>query len=114
MPNFSHRLNVTLPYTRLPPRGGRFTIPLQTGHAGGRVIRTPQLVLSVADSPGQPTTTRPNRGTQSQAAAARDLVFAELIVPKKTAYVGEIVPVQIRMGFDPRLRLSLIAPPEIT
>src|SRR5207237_7240612 len=52
--------------------------------------------------------------TQSQAAAARDLVFAELIVPKKTAYVGEIVPVQIRMGFDPRLRPSLIEPPEIT
>jgi hypothetical protein len=37
-----------------------------------------------------------------------------LIVPKKTAYVGEIVPVQIRMGFDPRIRPRLIEPPEIT
>src|SRR5207302_581741 len=43
-----------------------------------------------------------------------DLLFAELIVPKKVAYVGEIVPVQIRMGFDPRVRPRLIEPPEIT
>jgi BatD DUF11 like domain len=114
MRNFSTSSSVTYTYTVLPLRAGRFTIPSQTVHAGGRVIRTPQLVLNVADSPGQPTTTRPNRGAQSQGAAARDLVFAELIVPKKTAYVGEIVPVQIRMGFDPRLRPSLIEPPEIT
>jgi len=114
MRNFSTRSSVTYTYTVLPLRAGRFTIPSQTVHAGGRVIRTPQLVLNVADSPGQPTATRPNRGTQNQAASARDLVFAELIVPKKTAYVGEIVPVQIRMGFDPRLRPSLIEPPEIT
>jgi hypothetical protein len=114
MRNFSTSSSVTYTYTVLPLRAGRFTIPSQTVHAGGRVIRTPQLVLNVADSPGQPTTTRPNRGAQSQGAGARDLVFAELIVPKKTAYVGEIVPVQIRMGFDPRLRPSLIEPPEIT
>src|SRR5438034_3416871 len=114
MRNFSTSSSVTYTYTVLPLRAGRFTIPSQTVHAGGRVIRTPQLVLNVADSPGQPTATRPNRGTQNQAASARDLVFAELIVPKKTAYVGEIVPVQIRMGFDPRLRPSLIEPPEIT
>src|SRR2546428_5005439 len=114
MRNFSTSSNVTYTYTVLPLRASRFTIPSQTVHAGGRVIRTPQLVLNVADSPGQPTTTRPNRGTQSQAAAARDLLFAELIVPKKVAYVGEIVPVQIRMGFDPRVRPRLIEPPEIT
>ena len=114
MRNFSTSSSVTYTYTVLPLRAGRFTIPPQTVHAGGRVLRTPELVLNVADSPGQPTTTRPSRGAQSQAPAARDLVFAELIVPKKTAYVGEIVPVQIRMGFDPRLRPSLIEPPEIT
>src|SRR6266446_2512438 len=50
----------------------------------------------------------------AEAAGANNLVFAELIVPKKIAYVGEIVPVQIRMGFDPRVRPRLIEPPEIT
>src|SRR5881628_880681 len=77
MRNFSTSSSVTYTYTVLPLRAGRFTIPSQTVHAGGRVIRTPQLVLNVADSPGQSTTTRPNRGGQSQAASARDLVFAE-------------------------------------
>src|SRR2546430_66212 len=57
---------------------------------------------------------RPSRGTQSQSVRASDLAYAELIVPKKIAYVGEIVPVQIRMGFDPRVRPRLIEPPEIT
>ena len=52
--------------------------------------------------------------TQSQSTNAGDLVFAELIVPKKTAYVGEIVPVQIRMGFDARVHPRLTEPPDIT
>ncbi len=72
------------------------------------------LTLNVADSPGRSSNARPSRGTQSQSVRASDLVFAELIVPKKTAYVGEIVPVQIQMGFDPRVRPRLIEPPEIT
>jgi hypothetical protein len=42
------------------------------------------------------------------------MVFAELIVPQKTAYVGEIVPVQIRMGFDARVHPRLVEPPEVT
>src|SRR5438046_3425625 len=83
MRNFATSSSVTYTYTVLPLRAGRFTIPPQTVHAGGRVLRTPELVLNVADSPSQPTTTRPSRGAQSQVAAARDLVFAELIVPKK-------------------------------
>jgi hypothetical protein len=78
------------------------------------LLRTPELTLNVADSPGRSSAARPSRGTQSQSVRASDLVFAELIVPKKSAYVGEIVPVQIRMGFDPRVRPRLIEPPEIT
>src|SRR5262249_1002147 len=94
-------------------RAGRFTIPPQTIRAGGQVLRTPELVLSVADSPGRPTTTRPSRNAQTQSTNPGDLVFAELIVPKKTAYVGEIVPVQIKMGFDARVHPRLVEPPEI-
>ena len=114
--NFSTSSSVTYNYTILPLRAGRFTIPPQTVNAGGKVLRTPELVLNVADAPGQQTT-RPGRGaqgTQSQATKASDLVFAELIVPKKTAYVGEIVPVQIRMGFDARVHPRLTEPPDIT
>src|SRR5246500_5041238 len=112
--NFSTSSSVTYNYTILPLRAGKFTIPPQTVRAGGSLLRTPELTLNVADSPARPSNARPSRGMQSQSVRASDLVFAELVVPKKTAYVGEIVPVQIRMGFDPRVRPRLIEPPEIT
>src|SRR5207247_1425589 len=101
--NFSTNSSVTYNYTILPLKAGRFKIPPQTVRAGGKILRTPELALNVADAPGQQTTTRPGRSSQTQSTNAGDLIFAELIVPKKTAYVGEIVPVQIRMGFDARV-----------
>src|SRR5437773_166224 len=112
--NFATNSSVTYNYTVLPLRAGRFTIPPQTVRAGGKLLKTPELVLNVADSAGRSSGARPSRGAQSQSVSAGDLLFAELIVPKKVAYVGEIVPVQIRMGFDPRIRPRLIEPPEIT
>ena len=112
--NFATSSSVMYNYTILPLRAGRFTIPPQTVRAGANLLKTPELTLNVADSPSRPSGVRPSRGTQTQSVRASDLVFAELIVPQKTAYVGEIVPVQIRMGFDPRERPRLIEPPEIT
>src|SRR2546429_2162917 len=112
--NFATSSSVTYNYTILPLRAGRFTIASQTVRAGGKLLRTPELILNVADAPGRSSSARPSRGTQSQSVSAGDLLFAELIVPKKVAYVGEIVPVQIRMGFDPRIRPRLIEPPEIS
>src|SRR5216110_1089656 len=112
--NFTTNSSVTYNYTVLPLQAGRFTLPPQTVRAGGKLLKTPELVLNVADSAGRSSGARPSRGAQSQPVSARDLLFAELIVPKKVAYVGEIVPVQIRMGFDPRIRPRLIEPPEIT
>ena len=107
---------VTYTYTVLPKNAGKFTIPQQAIRVGNNVLRTPELTLNVADAPGRATGARPSRGaqTQSQSVRAGELMFAELIVPKKVAYVGEIVPVQIRMGFDPRIRPRLIEPPEIS
>ncbi|HEX5491450.1 MAG TPA: BatD family protein [Candidatus Udaeobacter sp.] len=119
--NFSTNSSVTYSYTILPLRAGRFTIPPQTVLAGGKVLRTPELSLNVSDTTNQQTTTQPggrntqgSQRAQSRSTNARDLVFAELIIPKKTAYVGEIVPVQIRMGFDARVQPRLSEPPEIT
>src|SRR5438046_6933993 len=109
--------SVIYDYTVMPLKAGRFTIPPQTIRIGNNSLRTPALTLNIADSGGSSSgggssSARPGRDTQ--AAGANNLVFAELIVPKKIAYVGEIVPVQIRMGFDPRVRPRLIEPPEIT
>jgi BatD DUF11 like domain len=112
MNNLSLTSSVVYDYTVMPLRAGRFTIPPQTIRVGNNSLRSPALTLNVADSSGRSSGARSGRDTQ--AAGANNLVFAELIVPSKTAYVGEIVPVQIRMGFDPRVRPRLIEPPEIT
>src|SRR6266446_6656559 len=109
--NFSTNSSVTYNYTILPLRAGRFAIPPQTIRVGSQSLRTPELTLNVADSPGRSYASRP--GQNAQPNNPSKLVFAELIVPKKSAFVGEIVPVQIQLGFDPRARPRLIEGPEI-
>src|SRR5205823_1376323 len=97
-------------YTIMPLQAGTFIIPPQTIRVGNNSLRTPELRLNVADSPGRSVRSNQN----AQPANATKLVFAELIVPKKTAYVGEIVPVEIRLGFDPRAHPKLLEGPEIS
>jgi oxygen tolerance protein BatD len=106
MNNLNLTSSVVYDYTVMPLRAGRFTIPPQTIRVGNNPLRTPALTLNVADSSGRSSGARPGRDTQ--AAGANNLVFAELIVPSKTAYVGEIVPVQVRIGCDPRVHGQLI------
>jgi hypothetical protein len=96
----------------MPLKAGTFTIPPQRIRIGGNALSTPRLTLNVSDSPGRSSASRPSQGTQP--GNAGKLVFAELIVPKKTAFVGEMVPAQIRLGFDPRAYPKLTDGPEIT
>src|SRR6266699_5563800 len=110
MNNFTVTSSVIYDYTVMPLQAGTFIIPPQTIRVGNNLLRTPELRLNVADSPG-----RSVRSSQpAQPANATKLVFAELIVPKKTAYVGEIVPVELRLGFDPRAHPKLLEGPEIS
>src|SRR5205809_2885094 len=110
MNNFNVTSSVIYDYTVMPLQAGTFIIPPQTIRLGSNSLRTPELRLNVADSPG-----RSVRSSQTaQPANATKLVFAELIVPKKTAYVGEIVPVELRLGFDPRAHPKLLEGPEIS
>src|ERR1041385_6558026 len=63
--NFSTSSSVTYNYTILPLRAGKFTIPPQTVRAGGKILRTPELALNVADAPNRtPPTTRPGHSAQ--------------------------------------------------
>jgi BatD DUF11 like domain len=97
MNNFKVISTTIYDYTVMPLKGGTFTIPPQTIRVGNNSLRTPALTLNVADSPVRSIRPRPGRSTQ--AVGAGEPAFAELVVPKKTAYVGEIVPVLIRIGF---------------
>ncbi len=110
MNGFSTSSSVVYQYTIMPEKTGTFKIPPQTINVGGTTLHTPELVLNVGASSSR--TTRSGGGSQS--IDQRQIAFAELIVPKKSAYVGEMIPVEIRLGVNARTRANLTKPPEIT
>lgn len=110
MRNFTTTSSITYSYTVLPLKSGTYKIPAQTVRVAGISLQTPELTLRVTDVAGrqnaQPNTAGPN------SAPTGKLAFAELIVPKKTAYVGEMIPVIVRLCFATRAKLTDL--PEIT
>src|SRR6266550_3203407 len=99
--------SVIYDYTVMPQKPGTFKIPSQTIRAGSTSLTTPELTLHVVGSPGRQAA--PNRGSSGSNVSPGKLVFAELIVPKKSAYVGEVIPAVVRLGFATRL-VSLDGP----
>ena len=102
--------SATYTYSVLPLKAGQFNIPPQTVRVGSDSLRTPELVLNVA----QGSRSSPGSSQNGQTQAASKLAFAELVVAKKDAYVGEMVPAEIRLGFDPRARGRLQDGPELS
>ncbi len=109
MRNFNVTSSLTFNYTILPLRAGKFTIPPQVLRAGSNPLQTPALTLNVTDSPNQTSQSNPARST----ADPKKNTFAELIVPKKTAYVGEMIPIVVRLGFEIHVRLARSLPGEL-
>ncbi len=114
MNNFTVTSSVTYEYTVLPLREGTFKIPPQTIRVAGKSLQTPELTLHVINSANSNARSGQARKAEPQRAAAGKLAFAELIVPKQSSFVGEMVPVQIRLGFEARSQPRLIDGPEIT
>src|SRR6266436_196033 len=113
MHNFDVSSSVTYNYTILPLKAGHLKIPAQTVRVGNDSLHTPELVLNVA--PGSSSSGSSAGSAQSgQSTAASKLAFAELIVAKKDAYVGEMVPAEIRLGFDPHAHGRLQDEPELS
>src|SRR5438067_11715086 len=102
--------SATYTYSVLPLKAGQFNIPPQTVRVRSDSLRTPELVLNVAQ--GSRGSTGSSQSGQTQVASK--LAFAELVVAKKDAYVGEMVPAEIRLGFDPRARGRLQDGPELS
>src|SRR6202030_1837450 len=67
-------------------------------------------VLNVA----QGSRSSPGSSQNGQTQAASKIAFAELVVAKKDAYVGEMVPAVIRLGFDARAHGRLEEGPELS
>jgi hypothetical protein len=93
--NFQASNITTFTYIVTPTKEGVFEIPPIEVSAGGKVYRTSSLTLKVtredSNSAGQPT--NPDKP-----------YFAELVVPKESAYVGEQIPIELRFYFNQRMQ----------
>src|SRR6195256_4057203 len=112
MNNFNLSQSVTYTYTILPMKAGKFKIPAQPVDVSGKSLRTQELVLNVTDSSGRSAQSNP-KGAPQSAVDPRKIGFIELLVPKRQAYVGEIIPVEIKVCLNPRVRFQQVEPPEI-
>ncbi|HST31451.1 MAG TPA: BatD family protein [Chthoniobacterales bacterium] len=111
MHNFDVTSSVLYNYAIVPSRAGKFIIPAQTVRVGSDSLRTPELTLDVASDTGHSAGTP--RGNQAQSGLNK-IAFAELVVAKKDAYVGEMVPAEIRLAFEPRSHPRLQEGPELS
>jgi len=94
----------------IPQRSGTFTIPAITLEADGKKISTKPLTLTVGGGgAGQGTASAQNAGD----ATNNSIAFAELIVPRENVYVGEAIPVEVRIYLDARVRVRSNELPEI-
>jgi hypothetical protein len=109
MRNFSTSSSIIYTYSVLPLRPGTFRIPPQRIRIAGAALSTPELTLHVADASARGRAgagrAAPGWGSQPNVEPG-SLAFAELIVPKKTAYVGEMIPAVVRIGLFVRGQLT--------
>jgi BatD DUF11 like domain len=105
MNNFNVTSSVVYNYTILPMKAGTFKIPPQTIRVAGRDLTTPELTLHVASSGGAASRSQPN-GTQPQTLNAKNIGFLEFVVPKRTGYVGEVLPVEIKIGLNSHVQFQ--------
>jgi hypothetical protein len=114
MHNFDVTSSVTYNYTIMPLKAGRFKILPQTVRVGNDSLRTPELVLNVAQGSSGNANSSPSGAQSARAPAGNQFAFADLVVAKKDAYVGEMIPAEIRLGFDSRARGRLQDGPELS
>ncbi len=93
--NFQASSLTTFTYIVTPTKEGVFEIPSIEVSAGGKVYRTSSLVLKVIHQ---------NSNNADQQPSADKPYFAELVIPKESAYVGEQIPIELRFYFNQRIQ----------
>ena len=91
--------SITHTYTVLPQREGTFVIPSLSLDAGGKKLFTQPLKLTVSKG----------AGTQESKFA-----YAEWVLPKSTAYVGEALTAELHLYVDARVQCQLQQLPVIS
>lgn len=111
-------------YMIIPVKPGTYTIPAMSVQVGGRVLKTEPLTLTVGGVPGgalpgnvpvrpaipvpqsqAPQVQSPNRAVPNPP-SEEEAAFGEIVIPSKSAYVGEVIPVEIRYYFAVPARIQ--------
>lgn len=97
-------------FTLVPQREGEFRIPPLRVRVDGQVLQTPEKVLRVragtAPLPplqSPPASRLPSPVSPSAPAPPADKAFGEIVLSKDKAYVGELVPAELRFFVNERL-----------
>jgi hypothetical protein len=110
--NFQFTYSFVCSYTVMPLKAGTFKIPPQMVEAGGSALHTPGLTLRVADSGNAPGPRSSNRSNAP--IDPSKIAFAELILSKTTAYVGEMIPAVLRIAVNIRTPVESYPAADIT
>src|SRR6202047_666759 len=90
--NFKASSVTIFTYIITPTGEGIFEIPPVEVSAGGKAYRTSPLTLKVI------------HGDPNRSATSDKPYFAELVIPKESAYVGEQIPIELRFYFNQRIQ----------
>jgi hypothetical protein len=110
--NFQFTYSFIYNYTIMPMKAGSFKIPPQMVEAGGSALHTPELTLQATDS-GSTQSPRSSNRSSSQIDPSK-IAFADLMLSKTTAYVGEMIPAVLRVGINIRTPVESLNGAEIT
>jgi hypothetical protein len=93
--NFQATTIITFTYIVTPTKEGIYEIPPVEVSAGGKTYRTSSLTLKVVHN---------DSNNAGPAAESDKPYFAELVIPKESAYVGEQIPIELRFYFNQRIQ----------
>jgi hypothetical protein len=114
MQNFSMTSNVIYTYTILPLKAGSFKIPPQTVRVGSTTLKTPELTLHISDAGGSNSTSQQRQNApRQQKIESSKVAFLEFVVPKRDGYVGEMLPVEIKLGLNTRVQFQSVDYPDL-
>ncbi len=96
--NVTNRLIIT--FAVVPKREGKFTIPALEVRIGGQVLKT------------QPATLTVTAGETMKEAG--DFAFGKISLPRKSLYVGEVAPMEVKLYLDATARWELRSMPTLS
>lgn len=121
MTNFKVTTSVIHSFVVLPRQEGNFEIPALTIEVGRNSYKTRAISLRVSGVARTPLPGRPQAAPRGfpgvpggrnvppvpQSVSVEDIARAELIVPQDSVYVGQMLPVELRLYFDRRFRFQI-------